>query len=243
MKHICTYDWSKLDRNFLISVIKSARKELTETVSNRTFTKIIRNQLKQYNIPVKLKSNFDDDISENRVAIGGLFESYADKKKKKSITLVLHYKSKKTTILLNSQNLQKFSAEIADTILHEIIHLRQYRRRNYKEIQGFQSHAESRKKQLEQEYLGHTDEIDAYAFNISCELTDIFHGSKKEIISYINKNKLNDNRLKKTTYRMYLKAFDYNHSHCIIKKLKKRIIHYLPYAEIGKPYKTTDWLK
>jgi len=41
---------------------------------------------------------------------------------------------------------------------------------------------------------------------------------------------------------MYLKAFDYNHDHKIIKRLKKRVIRYLPNAELGRPYRTADWI-
>ena len=43
---------------------------------------------------------------------------------------------------------------------------------------------------------------------------------------------------------MYLDAFDHNHSHRVIRKLKKKVMNYIPNAEeIAKPYKTSDWLK
>ena len=63
-----------------------------------------------------------------------------------------------------------------------------------------------------------------------------------EIMKYLNQD-LSDDRLKRNSYKDYLNAVDHNHNHTVIKKLKKKIIHYLPYAEIGKPYKTSDWLK
>ena len=42
---------------------------------------------------------------------------------------------------------------------------------------------------------------------------------------------------------MYLETFDHDHRHRVIKKLKKKIMYYLPYTTLGKPYKTSDWLK
>jgi hypothetical protein len=128
----------------------------------------------------------------------------------------------------------------SDIVLHEIIHMRQYRRRNWKELPSYESTAEKSKKRREQEYLGSIDELDAYSFNIACELTDKFKTSK-DIANYVAK-KHRKGQLKSISLRMYLKAFDYNTSHPIIRKLKKRIISYIPNAELGKPYRNRDWI-
>jgi hypothetical protein len=43
---------------------------------------------------------------------------------------------------------------------------------------------------------------------------------------------------------MYLDTFDHDHDHKVIRKLKKKVVNYIPNAiELGKPYKTSDWLK
>ena len=132
---------------------------------------------------------------------------------------------------------------IADTIMHEVIHMRQYRRRNFKDIPGYYSTASLAKKRNEQVYLGHDDEIDAYSFNIACQLLDRFSGNRKEIANYLNKD-FGDKRLKKDGFKMYMDTFDHDHGHRVIRKLKKKVINYLPNAEeLGKPYKTSDWLK
>jgi hypothetical protein len=93
----------------------------------------------------------------------------------------------------------------------------------------------------EQSYLGCTDEIDAYSFNIACELLDKFKNDNKLAINYISKRQRKGN-LKSNTLRTYLKAFEYNYNHPIIKRLKKRVIRYMPHAEQGKPYRTKDWI-
>jgi hypothetical protein len=41
---------------------------------------------------------------------------------------------------------------------------------------------------------------------------------------------------------MYLKAFNHDHNHVIIKRVKKKVIRYIPYAKLGKPYRKKDWI-
>jgi hypothetical protein len=41
---------------------------------------------------------------------------------------------------------------------------------------------------------------------------------------------------------MYLEAFDQNHQHPIIRRLKQKVIRYFPNAIDGKPYRNKDWI-
>ena len=130
---------------------------------------------------------------------------------------------------------------IADAVLHEIMHMRQFRRRKFKVLPDYESNAEKTELRNEQGYLGCSDEIDAYSFNIACELFEKFKGSKRDIINYLNQNQKNKRR-KHNSWRMYLKAFEHNHDHPIIKRVKKKVVRYLVAAEIGKPYRNKDWI-
>jgi hypothetical protein len=130
---------------------------------------------------------------------------------------------------------------IADTILHEIIHMRQFRRRNFKELPDYASNAEKSKIREEQEYLGCSDEIDAYGFNIACELIDKFGKNKRQIVNYLNENQKGKKR-RHNSWRMYLKAFEHDHNHPILQRVKKKVVRYLPAAEAGKPYRNKDWI-
>lgn len=242
MTDISTYDWSQLDRKTLVSIIGKAKAEIVEKpVRGLKFTKIIRNYIRAAGVPVHIKTCFENSTQINQIQVGGLYESLKDKKSNRSITITLYYHNKKELLNINYIKWRKLCYDIADTILHEIIHVRQYRRRKFKYIPGYQSVAESGKERIRQEYLGHSDEIDAYGFNIACELKDIFKSNKKAKIEYLNSKF--DNRRKKTYFCMYMHTFNFDHNHQVIKKLKKKIIHYMPYADVGKPYKTSDWLK
>lgn len=243
MADIKHFDWSNLDRRSLKFLIKKIGKTVINApITPLALTKKIRKQIRTAGIPIKVTTTFKEDTDENSVWVAGLYESYKDKKNTRFITLTLQYNPKDKKIFYSYPKFDKLCTNIADTILHEVVHTRQYRRRNYKAILGYESFADSGKQRTNQEYYGHDDEIDAYGFNIACSLTDQFKQDRKSVLNYLNQD-LNDDRLKKNPYKDYLSAFDYNHNHIVIKKLKKKIIYYLPYAELGKPYKTHDWLK
>jgi hypothetical protein len=93
----------------------------------------------------------------------------------------------------------------------------------------------------EQSYYGCTDEIDAYSFNIACELLDKFKGNSDLATAYIGKTHRRGH-LKSNSLRSYLKVFEYNHNHLIIKRLKKRVIRYMLHAAQGKPYRNKEWI-
>jgi hypothetical protein len=243
MANIRHFDWSALDRSTITSLLKKIGKDIINTpLTPLEFTKKIRKQIRNAGIPIKVTTSFRDKADENSVWVAGVYESYKDKKNIRFITLTLEYNINDSKIYYSYLKFNYLCTSIADTLLHEIVHTRQYRRRNYKTILGYESFADSGKQRVDQEYFGHDDEIDAYGFNIACALTDRFSSNHKEILKYLNQD-LQDKRLKKNSYTDYLKAFDYDHNHPVIKKLKKKIIYYLPYAELGKPYKTSDWLK
>lgn len=235
------FDWSDLDRYSIANYFWELHTELlsTHTKQNKIHRLISKHIKNKY--PIKVVQIFDSNVDSGVIFIGGMYRSDLDQTGKKSIEIDFFYNSKKEIYTVDSRRLWRMSLCFADTLLHEIIHMRQYRRRNFKDLPAYSSTAEKSDKAEEQSYLGCSDEIDAYGFNIACELTEKFKGNEKYIIKYLQENQKNKKR-KNNCWRMYLRAFDYNHNHEIIKKLKKKVIHYLPYAELGKPYRNKDWI-
>lgn len=243
MNQVSLYDWSSLSRDSVVSVIRDTSRDIVGfKLDPLTFTKIIRTKLRNSNIPVKIKTIFNGTNSIENVWVSGLYDSDLDKNGKRAITLLFNYPNKHEKIKLSYFQFRKLCYNITDIIFHELIHLRQYRRRNFKDIPGYSSTAELFRTRQVQEYLGDPDEIDAYAFNIACELHDIYKHDYRSMLKYLNSD-LKDKRKRNTLYRMYLYTFDHDHNNTVIKKLKKKITYYLPYAVLGKPYKTSDWLK
>lgn len=243
MDSISQYDWSIIDRDLLTAITSLVsyavvNQQLTPT----EFTAKVRQHMRFFKIPINVTTSYHQETNKSEVWVGGLYDSIKDLDGRRAITLRLQYNPTDTYIKINKQRFNRFCVLVADTLLHEMIHMRQYRRRGFKDIPGYESIAESCRQRTEQTYLGHNDEIDAYSFNIACMLDGKFSSNSTKIINYLNKD-LDDKRLRRNPYLLYLRVFDHNHDHTVIKKLKKKILYYLPYAKLGKPYKTNDWLK
>ena len=239
-----SFDWSILDRTLIIDIVGYLGAELIgKSVPVVDFTPNIRSLFRSLDFPINIRTCYGKKTETDSVWVGGLYDSSKDQTNNISIYLLLQFNPLQRQIKINKLNFKRMCSTIADTILHEIIHMRQYRRRNYVDIIGYHSTAQSGRQRAEQVYLGHDDEIDAYAFNIACQLVDRFLDDHEETVKYLNSNQM-DKRKKTTSFKMYLEAFDHDHGHKVIRKLKKKIINYMPNArDFGKPYKTTDWLR
>jgi len=236
------FDWSVLDRVTLFGILydigdRIVGKALTVNELHNKFVY----QIKKF-LPVTFRKIFDPKVESGWVYIGGAYYSERDEHFKKFIEINFNYNPSDTKIKLTPRRFSRLCISFADTILHEIIHTRQHRRRNWRSWPDFPSTASRTKQREEQSYLGCRDEIDAYSFNIACELYDRFNGSQPKIIKYLNTHQLFTKR-KGDSYAGYLKAFGNDHNHIVIKNLKKKVVSYLPQAELGKPYRSSEWLK
>jgi hypothetical protein len=234
------FDWSTLDRKSIINHIMLTKSVLVgDKLSVDRVHSTFSNNLKCL-APFKIKRIYNYKVDPGHVYIGGSYYSYLDREYDRCLEISLCYFDPETLITISSRKLKQIATLIADTVLHEIIHMRQYRRRQFKSVPDYVSKADKSDIRQEQAYLGSSDELDAYAFNIACEMYSKFNGNVSFITKYLDKPLKNHKY--KHTWRIYLHAFEYNHNHPIIKRLKKKIINYLPMAEIGKPYKGKDWI-
>lgn len=235
------FDWSILNRYELTDYIWSLHpKVVNKEMSVENFHRILGNHIKKY-LPIKIKKWSDSDVDNNCVWVGGSYDSFLDKQKQKSIELIIVYKNKQDTIKITPINFQKSCHTITHTIMHELIHMRQYRRRKFKIRSEYESTAKKTSQREEQSYLGCSDEIDAYGFNIACELLNRFNNDADKVVEYLNEDQ-SGKRRKYDSWRIYLKAFNHDHDHPIIKRVKKKVVRYLPNAIYGKPYRNKDWI-
>jgi hypothetical protein len=191
-------------------------------------------------MPVKVVIDKDPKHDIGIIYIGGTYYADADIDGNRQIEVVFSYSTDSTTIKMSDARWIRTCNLFADTVLHEVIHMRQYRTREFKAIPGYESTAYYARDRREQEYYGHKDEMGAFSFNIACELYDKFGDNFDTAKKYLDSNLAK--RAKKTCWHKYLKAFDWNHSHPVIRSMKKKIVRNLPYAQMGKPFKTPDHL-
>lgn len=205
------------------------------------FHRIVAAHIRNF-IPVRIFKQLSENIDSGYISMGGEYDSNRDEDAKKSIKIIIAYNADDTNIQMSSYKFKKLCILFADTVLHEVIHMRQYRRRSFYSIPPYISKSVFKEQREEQQYLGSTDEIDAYSFNIACELLQKFRNNKSYVLRYLEKHH-SICCLKTNNWLIYLAAFGYNVDHTIIQRLKKRVIRHLPNAAMGKPYKTANWLK
>ena len=236
------FNWSLLDRYNLYSMLYSAGRDIVgKKMSVHDFQKHIGSHIKSF-LPVKvLRKRNGTKQKRGFPYMGGLYDSIVDKKgKDRFIYIVLSYHPDDTTVKITEYRWARLCALFADTMLHEIIHMRQYRARNFKSLPGYESTAYYHKQRVDQEYYGDRDEMGAFSFNIACELIERFGYNPNAIKHYIDS--MQPKRHTKTTYHKYLKAFDWDHNHPKIVQMKQKILKQLEYAYNGKPFKTTNYL-
>lgn len=234
------YNWSELDRTSLYSMFYSLNKQVVgKRLSSEQIHRKIRKHLKGQ-LPIRIKKCIDSKIEKNHVYTGGCYYSDRDYHSKASIEINYSYHPDTESLKLTNYKWSKLSRRFADVMLHEIIHMRQFRARNFKSLPGYQSTAASTKERKEQEYYGDTDEMGAFAFNIACEMLDVFGYDPTAISQYMDSKQVNRN--KNSWWYQYLKVFNWNHDHQIIRRMKRKVLLQLENAYYGKPFRTTTWL-
>lgn len=233
------FNWYSLDREILFDMLNGARNQIVgRELLVEELHKILTKQVKKH-LPIRVKLQRDASHEPGLLYIGGCYYSEYDRKRQdRFIEVVFSYFMFDRHLTISAYRWSRICEVFADTILHEIIHMRQYRTRKFKDLPGYESTALLAKTRRTQNYYGHPDEIGAYSFNIACELYEKFDGNRKSIEKYLNGKHVY--RTKRSSYLNYLKTFESNHP--VLKRLKKKVLFYLPYAEIGKPFKSPDYL-
>ena len=132
------------------------------------------------------------------------------------VELVLVTNPNSDYIMLDKTAWLSFCLNVADSLAHELIHMRQTRRREFEDVScrhatAFNEHPDAA------EYLSDPDEIDAYAFNIAQELK--VHPNPVQKLNQIKDIKLEDS----INLWAYVQTFDKNPDHPVIKRLLKKI--------------------
>ena len=239
--HAWSFDWSAWDRESIANMVRLVKDDVVQKPLSLTqFHNIITKHIKKW-MPIRSHKSQEPQVTPTYVFVGGFYCTDYDEEYQKSIELCFAYSTEDEVLCLSTQRFNRLCNRIADVVLHEVIHMRQARKRKFKSLPGYSSTVENTVQRVEQEYLGHPDEIDAYAFNMACELNERFKGDINQIVDYLNQEQRGKRR-NYDTWRTYLKAFDYNQNHKIIRKIKKRSIYYLSRAQISKPFQTKDWI-
>ena len=235
------FNWSELDRNMLYSMLYELKpKIVSKRLPIAEITSMVSKHIKAQ-LPIKVTSNRSKPVKPGEVWIGGAYHSYLDNLgNKRFIEVVLSFPTTADSMKTSLYRWERICRLFADTVLHEIIHTRQYRARNFKDIPGYESTAYYAKDRREQEYYGHRDEMGAHSFNLAQELIDKFGVDPTAIGTYLDSPV--PKRVRPHSWGRFMKAFEYDHSHPKVVQMKRKIMTQLENAYSGKPFKTTNHL-
>jgi len=234
------FDWTGITRNEIIQIFIESSVKL-KYIPVLEFHKTVTTNLKRH-IPVRVRKKFvPTELEVGQVAISGFYHPDYDEEGNMPIEVIFFYHSIFDQLKLSQKRIVSIGALMADTILHEIIHMSQHRKKDFLPCPLYNSRARRSKIKEAQQYLGKFDEIDAYAFNIVDELADRFGTDRSKIIAYINSDQ-RYRRQKLNSWLLYIRAFEHDHNHPVIRRLKKRVVKYLDRMHTGRPYDVNPWL-
>ena len=169
------FNWSELDRDMLYSMLYELKSKIVDKrLPIAEIISVVSKHVKSH-LPIKVTSSRFKPVKPGEVWIGGAYHSYLDNLgNKRFIVVELVFPTAADTMKTSLYRWERICRLFADTVLHEIIHTRQYRARNFKDIPGYESTAYYAKDRREQEYYGHRDEMGAHSFNLAQELIDKF---------------------------------------------------------------------
>lgn len=235
------FNWSLLDRATLYSMLYKLKNELVDKrLPIEKITSILSKHIKHH-LPIKVTSSRYREAKKGEIWMGGVYHSDLDRKGyTRFIEVQLAYPETVQTMKLSEYRWARICTVFADVVLHEIIHTRQFRARNFKPIPMYQSTAYYAKDRKEQEYYGDRDEMGAHSFNMAQDMLDKFGWDTKSITEYLDNT---PKRIKRPHgWQRFLKTFDWDHNHPKVRQMKRKIMNQLEYAQIGKPFKTSDHL-
>ena len=234
------FNWFNLTRSNLYSLFYSINSEIVEKeLSPSQIQKLISKHIKSH-LPIKIKKCVYLPTIKGYIFMGGVYYSDNDAHGKPAIEVNFNYNPTDVKLKLTQYRFKRLANRFADVVLHEIVHMRQFRARNFKSLPGYQSTALLTKERKQQEYYGDRDEMGAHAFNAACEMIDRFGYNPSAIGCYLNSNEAR--RHKNSTWCYYLKTFDWDHNHTIIRRMRNLILRNLENAHEGKPFKTSYYL-
>ena len=199
------------------------------TMEDNLKPKYIAKQLKQTLAPLGVSEvtvDYVDQIDRGDMNLNATYDPWDDEDELDPYRIELLFNPKdKNGVKFSQDALEEIKHRLIDALEHEMIHSLQYQKRDFKSQKSYRS------KNREQEYLGNQDEIEAFAKNISSEL--LRHADKEQAIDMLrsvnNTTELRDKigNLLSPNLVGYLRAWDFNTRHPVIKKLLKKVYNYI----------------
>lgn len=173
----------------------------------------------RFNIDVKHAEA--SQVDQNDIELNGYYDGGLDEAGDVPIEIYLITNPMQDVMIIDDNQFELIARKIADTLSHEVIHMSQFRARDFLEVERIEyTDIEEDSDEDERWYLSSPDEINAYAYNIANELLD-----KNDITVVMQKlNKIKDISIEDSVNLWaYVNAFEKNTSHPVLRRLIKKV--------------------
>lgn len=187
----------------------------------------IKKFLKKNDVSTIVTTDKSETVDVGDIVLAAFYDHQADENDEVPFEVVLLTNPKTTEILWDRDEWREFAINLIDYLEHELIHQHQYRARDFIPNREYTSDHPDNKVREAQQYLGNPDEVDAYAFNLSKELvrkSQGFDQALRLIRSFAQTaiSKDQAGRLLSPALYGYIKEFEFDNRHPVIKRLMKK---------------------
>ena len=203
-----------------------------EPITPKHIAKQLHNTLKKYGVG-EVGVEVSDNVDSGDMNLNAAYDPFDDEDELEPFTMDLIFSSKDKTLEFTPEGVDNIKDRILDALEHEMIHMRQYRSRDFVKQRKYKTKSSEPDVKRAKEYLGNDDEIEAFAKNIAAELvrntgskdkaTDLLRsvntsaGLKDEMGYLLSPNLLG-----------YMAVWGFNTKHPVIRKLLKKVYFSAP---------------
>ena len=168
-----------------------------------------------------------DGVDPNTVNVSAYYDPDADEEGSRPIEVVLIFNPSDKEIIMDKSGWHEFADLLIDYFEHELIHQQQYRNRDFRRSKSYISKVKDPEIKKQQEYLGNSDEIDAYSYNLAKELVRKTSGYDNAIrmlksISQTAITRDQAGRLLSPSLYGYFKSFNFDVRSPVLRSLLKK---------------------
>jgi hypothetical protein len=173
---------------------------------------------KRFNITVKHVAS--PQVDSNDVGFSSFYDGGLDENNEVPIEIYIVTNPADDMMIMDTETFNRMIRTISDNLAHEMIHMYQYRTRDFWEPSLMMIPDDCTEEEENLLYLSDPDEIGAYAHNIACELLE--NGDVdcvKEKLKEVNKITIDDS----VNLWAYVQTFQEYPNHPVMRKLLKKV--------------------
>jgi hypothetical protein len=173
---------------------------------------------KRFNVDVKHAEA--TQVDQNDIELQGFYDGGLDEVGDIPIEIYLVTNPMQDVMIIDRETFESITRKISDTLSHEVIHMQQYRARDFLEVDRIIYVEDEDEEEENRCYLSSPDEINAYAYNIANELLDRHDlPAIKEKLEKLTEIKIEDS----VNLWAYVQAFSKDSDHPVLKRLVKKV--------------------